>query len=162
MMRRAFARSGQPEASQPLHYRQCGLDDVYLINGYTIHETSYGGGVSVENVDGLHQAIARNIVRHKRMLGAKEIRFLRKMLGFTQADLARKLRYDTQSVARWEKGQTEINGASDLCIRAFYLGRETEGVNLLQLAEDLAELNIIDFPQYFVERPDGWHPSAAA
>lgn len=162
MTRRAFVRGGQPEAGEPLHYRQCGLDDVYLLNGYTIHETPYGDGVSVEDVEGLHRAIARNIVRHKGLLDAKEIRFLRKMLGFTQADLARKLRCDTQTVARWEKGQTEINGASDLCIRAFYLGREADDVDLLQLAEDLAELNIVDFPQYFVETPDGWHPSAAA
>ncbi len=160
--RRTFARGRQPEAGEPLHYRQCGLDNVYLLNGYTLHETAHGAGVSVEDVDGLHRAIARNIARHNGLLGAKEIKFLRKMLGVTQADLARKLRCDTQTVARWEKGQTEINGASDLCIRAFYLGREADDVDLLQLAEDLAELNIVDFPQYFVERSDGWHPSAAA
>ena len=160
MTRRAFARSGQPEASQPLHYMQCGLDDVYLMNGYTRHETPYGGGVSVEDVDGLHHAIARNIIRHKGLLGAKEIRFLRKLMGFTQADLARKLRCDTQSVARWEKGQTEVNGASDLCIRAFYIGRESQDVNLLELADELAGLNITDFPQYFTDTDEGWQAAA--
>lgn len=159
-MGRAFARTGQPEASQPLHYKQCGLDDVYLMNGYTIHETPYGNGVRVEDVDGLHHAIARNIIRRKGLLSAKEIKFLRKLMGFTQADLARKLRCDTQSVARWEKGQTEINGASDLCIRAFYIGRETEDVDLLKLADELAELNMTDFPQYFTETADGWKAAA--
>lgn len=161
-MGRTFARTDKPVTAEPLHYKQCGLDDVYLLNGYTVHETTYGKGVSVEDVDGLHRAIALSVIKNKAVLSGKEIKFFRKLMAFTQADLARKLRCDVQSVARWEKGQSDVNGASDLCIRAFYLGRQTQNLDLLQLADDLAEMNITDFPQYFEETDCGWRARAAA
>src|SRR3712207_932895 len=99
MTRHTLVRTGRPVADEPLHYTQCGLDDVYLLNGYTIHDTPHGRGVSVEDVGGLHHAVAKGILRHKAILNGKEIKFLRKLMGFTQADLARKLRCDVQSVA---------------------------------------------------------------
>jgi putative transcriptional regulator len=29
------------------HYTECGLDNVYLENGFTVHKTAYGRGVSI-------------------------------------------------------------------------------------------------------------------
>ena len=44
------------------HYTECGLDYVYLVNGYTWHQTPYGRGVSIEDADGLHDAIALGVI----------------------------------------------------------------------------------------------------
>jgi len=35
------------------HYRECGLDNVWLLNGYELHDTPYGKGVSFVDVEGL-------------------------------------------------------------------------------------------------------------
>jgi len=40
------------------HYTLCGLDNVWLENGYQVRETSYGQGISVHDVEGLHEVIA--------------------------------------------------------------------------------------------------------
>jgi len=31
------------------HYTDCGLDYVYLANGYTVHETAHAKGVSIKD-----------------------------------------------------------------------------------------------------------------
>jgi putative transcriptional regulator len=41
------------------HYLVCGVDDVWLANGYRRHRTAYGPGVSFHDVLGLQAAIAR-------------------------------------------------------------------------------------------------------
>lgn len=42
-------------------------------------------------------------------------------MGLTQAELAARLGNNSQSVARWEKGQTEIPGTSEKLLRALFL-----------------------------------------
>jgi len=39
-------------------YTGSGLEGIYLKNGYTIVESSYGQGVKIEDLEGLHRAIA--------------------------------------------------------------------------------------------------------
>ena len=70
-----------------LHYTACGLDNVWLASGFTVKETKYGKGVSIEDVDGLHQLLASNLVEKKGLLTGKEFRFLRVHLGLTQQSL---------------------------------------------------------------------------
>jgi DNA-binding transcriptional regulator YiaG len=120
----AAAAAAEPETlighagmgtADPLHYTQCGLPDVWLLNGFCRRETPYGDAVSVENIDGLHRAIALYLVKKKAELTGCEVRFLRKRLDKTQGELATLLRLDPQTVATWEKDQTGIPGPADLC-----------------------------------------------
>lgn len=120
-MTQHYAVRGREKASEAYHYTQCGLDDVFLLNGYKRHQTSYGSGATVENAEGLHHAIAAHLCRNKAFLSSKEFRFLRKLLDLTQAELAVFLGCDAQSIARWEKGKTEVNGAADKLVRVLYL-----------------------------------------
>jgi putative transcriptional regulator len=85
------------------HYRECGLPNVYLLNGYREIETPYGRGVSIEDVEGLHMAIAHALVEEKPSLTGPEARFIRKLLELTQTQLAALLGVEDQSVRRWEK-----------------------------------------------------------
>src|SRR4030095_4658011 len=84
------------------HYTLCGLDNIWLVNGYKHHDTAYGPGVAVEDVDGLHRAIATDLICGKRDLSGKELRFLRKGLDLSQEGLAMLLGTTAQTVARWE------------------------------------------------------------
>ncbi|MEM8794080.1 MAG: helix-turn-helix domain-containing protein [Pseudomonadota bacterium] len=116
-----FAIDSEEIASEPFHYRACGLDDVYLLNGFTLEETDYGAGFSIHNVDGLHRAIGLYIVSHKNTLSAREVKFLRREMDITQLELANKLGVDQQTVARYEKDQTPIPGPADRYLRVLYV-----------------------------------------
>jgi DNA-binding transcriptional regulator YiaG len=85
------------------HYRECGLPNVYLVNGYREAEMPYGRGVSIEDVEGLHMAIAQALIEEKPSLSGLEVRFIRKLLELTQTQLAQMLGVEDQSVRRWEK-----------------------------------------------------------
>ena len=45
-------------SDKPYHYTESGLDTVYLLNGYEIVKSERGTGVRIQDVDGLHTAIA--------------------------------------------------------------------------------------------------------
>lgn len=85
------------------HYRESGLTNVYLVNGYREIETPHGRGVSIEDVAGLHMAIAHMLIEEAPSLTGPEVRFIRKYLDLTQMQLAELLGVEDQSVRRWEK-----------------------------------------------------------
>jgi hypothetical protein len=37
----------------PVPYKECGLDDVFLISGYTVVETKHGRGMAIKDLDEL-------------------------------------------------------------------------------------------------------------
>ncbi len=69
-------------------YKGCGLDDVYLASGYEIEETPYGSGVIIRNLQSLHVQIGLHLIKHRKKLAGKEIRFLRHQMDLTQSELA--------------------------------------------------------------------------
>jgi putative transcriptional regulator len=107
---------------EPFHYIACGLDDVYLTNGYEIEKTPHGTGVSIRKVDEVLRAIGMFLVANKKQLSGKEIRFLRHQMHYTQSELARMLGVSSQQVARYEKDKNGscISGASDRILRLLY------------------------------------------
>jgi putative transcriptional regulator len=102
-------------------YTGSGLDGIFLENGYTIVQTSYGPGVKIEDIDGLHRAIAADILRQKTPMTGHQFRFLRKEQDLIQEEAAAIFRVDVQTIANWEKhGSKEIAGPPDIAMRAFY------------------------------------------
>ena len=85
------------------HYRESGLPNVYLMNGYREIETPHGRGVSIQHVEELHRVIAHALVEEQPSLTGPEVRFIRKLLELTQSQLAALLGVEDQSVRRWEK-----------------------------------------------------------
>ena len=59
------------------HYRECGLRNVWLANGYDEHDTPYGPGIAIHDVEGLHRAVAHGIVNKGGNPTGAELRFLR-------------------------------------------------------------------------------------
>ncbi len=118
--KRRFAMRGQKPAQEPHHYRVSGLDDIYLLNGFTRESTPYGEVVKIADVVGLHKAIGHRIVTEDKPLSPREFRFLRKNMDLTQEDLAKRLKVDAQTVARYEKDQTAIPGPTDMVLRIMF------------------------------------------
>lgn len=85
------------------HYTECGLDNVWLENGYTIHDTPYGKGVSISDADGLDKAVAMCLTKKPGRVTGKEFRFLRTLLGLAQHNLADMMGVTEQSISLWER-----------------------------------------------------------
>jgi putative transcriptional regulator len=146
-----------------LHYTACGLDYVYLANGFRREETAYGPGSAIDDIDGLHAAIAADIVHHRATLAGPEIRFLRKELDLTQSALAHFLGVDVQTVARWEKGQSEIPGPADRLVRLLYLDHKGGSQAAREVLEALSELGDDHHQSRSFEEADGaWRLREAA
>lgn len=161
-----FMQGGRAVAAKPYHYKECGLDDVYLANGYELEEHDGETYVSVENVDGLWKAIGLHLVTNRKVFSPKEIRFLRRQMDHTQVELARKLRVEEQTIARWEKGKVRLPGPADLAMRMLWLSSEVaqpEGRDILlkwlELVEELVESDDpLDSASVFAPSQFGWEP----
>ena len=119
------------------HYTECGLPNVWLANGYTLHDTPYGRGVSVNDVEGLHRRIGQALLRQRRLTGA-QIRFLRKELGRPQKGLAEIVGTSEQTVSLWERDRGQIPAAADRVLRLFYAEHVEGNVQVRKLVERLA------------------------
>jgi DNA-binding transcriptional regulator YiaG len=159
-----FFRAGQGGMAEPYHYKMCGLDNIYLLDGVECHDNVYGRGVSIHDAENLHRTIGLYLIMHKKAISPKEIRFLRKQMDLTQAELGKCLGVTDQSVARYEKAETEIPGPVDRLIRflfAFYLIPADERAKLLEeIMEAQKRLQEMDdtpqSPLYFQTTPTGW------
>lgn len=141
-----FCVDGFEDQEEPYHYTECGLDNIYLSNGFEREEFEGEETVAIHNVDGLWKAIGLHIVVNQKTIEPKEIKFLRNIMRMTQSDLASKLRVDDQTVARWEKGKHEIPGPADTALRFLFLSSpvaQPDGRDILDeiqvVLEDLIE-----------------------
>ena len=66
------------------HYRECGLDNVYLVNGFTVDEEDGEEYVSIDDIHGLHRLIAKQIVDKTTAMTGAEYRFLRIEMNLSQ------------------------------------------------------------------------------
>ena len=149
------------ESKEPLHYTACGLDDIYLLSGYDIDNIDGDECITVRNLDGLHGAIGNYLVKGKKILSGKEIRFLRRQMDLTQSELARLFGCDAQQIARYEKDENKIPGPADRLLRAVY-GEHVGGrIPITELLRAIDELDAkIDDRQLFEETEEGWQAAA--
>jgi DNA-binding transcriptional regulator YiaG len=159
-----FYRPCDGQHKEPYHYRACGLDDIYLVSGYEIKEIDGERSININDMDGLHHAIALYLIEHKKTLKPKEIRFFRRQLGLTQVQLANIMGVTDQTVARWEKGQVTIPDGSDRMLRLLYLMSEMddeEQRDLMGFLKQIAEMDeSLDEPICFEETENGWAEAA--
>ncbi len=142
------------------HYEECGLRNVWLANGYQMHETPYGGGISIKDADGLHRLIGRNLATEKPSLTGDEFSFLRKELGLSQSRLAHWWGYDAQSVALWEK-RGRVPRIANRFIRAIYLEKTAGNSSITEIIERLADADWQEESRLtFEETPAGWRLAA--
>ena len=137
-------------------YGACGLKNIWLVNGFTLHKTSYGKGVAIDDLDGLHQVIALNLVTTKHKLSGAELRFLRQEMKLSQASLAVLLGNNMQSIALWEK-HGKLPVWADKFIRLIYLAHADDDQSIRNVVNRLNELDrSLNEKLVFTETKKGW------
>jgi DNA-binding transcriptional regulator YiaG len=155
-------------AGRLYRYRGCGLDNVYLVNGYTSRKLRSGEEiVAIEDIAGLHRAIALMLIESAPALDGKQFRFLRKELELSQRAVALILGNDEQTISLWERRTEPVPQPADLVLRA--LAKETlsghpelkkliERFNSLDREQRAIELQL----KFEKEADDGWILKCAA
>lgn len=156
-------RHRDEKLKKPLHYPECGLDDVYLVSGYAAVKTPYGKGIAVKNVDALLRAIGCKLATEKNSLNSKELRFLRNQMELTQSELGKFVGLSVQQVARWEKGEYSIPSPAERLVRLLFIQHAGGNVDLRQLLLKL-EKNAAPTKEVLVfeKTTKGWHTKKAA
>lgn len=149
------------------HYRECGLADIMLLNGYRLEEDPvYGELLTIDDVLGLHRAIGRALVDLDRTLNGAEFRFLRSELDLSQRALALTLGTNEQSIAKWEKAKDKpvANRAAERMLRLYFLKMVDGDERLSAFLDKLAERDQEANAQALQLHKSGsqWHAALAA
>lgn len=146
------------------HYIECGLDNVWLINGYTVREIEgYGEVVSFDDLCGLHKTIGISLTK-KNYLSGDEFRFLRKECELSQAKLAHSLGVKEQTVSLWERGMG-IPKYAVKAIKGLYLEHVDENPtfeSIYNAPEIEVDVETKDGQLQFEERDGSWMMPMAA
>lgn len=122
------------------HYELCGLENIYLKNGFEIHDTAYGKGVSIHDVNGLHKTIGLHLINNKPKLSPSEIRFLRKELNLSQVNLALMFGVGESTVRAWE-GKSRITPTADRLLREIYKQSVSSENDINNLLDRLSKID---------------------
>jgi DNA-binding transcriptional regulator YiaG len=155
------------EGGNMYHFKECGLDNIWLCNGFEFKETARGLLVKINDLDGLHSAIAKWIVTSPNKIRGQEVRFLRSMLGVSQHGLGKLLRQSRPSVARWEAMPDKaIPTQSDSWLRVIYT-KKIEGdiavgriIDLLTEMDEIAHAKRVRQEAKFLDDARGWKAAA--
>ena len=145
------------------HYTECGLNNIYLLNGYKYTETPRGKSISIHDIDGLHKAIGLFLVTSVKDLSGDEIRFLRHEMLMSQTTLAKLLGISEQAIRRWENGKISIPKPSEGLLRLLYREHINDkdgkiATMLKRVAELESELH--EHELLFQDTEDGWRSAA--
>lgn len=147
------------------HYTLCGLDNVWLRNGFDLNEET--GAIAIHNLPELHNLIGMSLVKKTDKLSPKEIRFLRIELDMPQNTMARILGVGESAYRNWESAKrTKISETADRLLRLTYMSyvndEECEGQSFRELIENLAQANreLSEAKLLLEETERGWSTAA--
>lgn len=123
------------------HYVECGLPNVWLKNGFEEHTTPYGKGVSIKDVEGLHECLSRTLCDKPQALTGAEFRFLRLELDLSQKLIGELFGCGDRNIRRLEK-KAEVGEPYNRFIRHLYLESVNPESSFFQLFERLRSLDI--------------------
>lgn len=99
-------------------YTACDLPNVVLKDVEVRHCPDCGEEqLAIPRVLELHRGLALQVVRKPGRLTGKEVRFLRKFLGWSGADFARHVGAQPETVSRWENEHERIGATYDRLLR---------------------------------------------
>lgn len=142
------------------HYTACGLDNVYLKGGFVL--SADGMSYAIERLEELHDCVSMALIKGTHDLNGREFRFLRKELCLTQAQVAKLMGVDAQTVARWENGKNK-SPIADRLIRTLYMSikHPEDGKNIDTVLNDISDLDIKEHREWLFEQNTKWHKCAA-
>jgi len=107
---------GRPEEYD---YTECGLTSVKLL-GVMVYRCAHCGSVSpaIPAIGQLHLLIAVSLLQKEALLSGEEVRFLRKVAGLTQAELAEIMGVHKTTPTGWETDAEPIGKENDRVLRS--------------------------------------------
>lgn len=145
------------------HYTECGLDNIYLVNGFKITKTENHEEIFIHDIHGLHKAISMSLIFKAAPLKGNEIKFIRTMLDLSQTRLAELLGCRYQQILLWEKDKNKISKPTDRYLRITlytYLNKEHDNGEVFNKINEIADLDAADANQRnkieFKEFKDSW------
>lgn len=110
-----------------LRYKDGGLKNVWLKNGFEIRKTPYGEGVAIHDIDGLTNAICLALTNKSSALTGVEFRYIRSAgILLSVSELAAMMGVNTQTVTRWER-HGRLPEWADRLIRALFIAHVEAG-----------------------------------
>lgn len=104
---------------QEYHYKECGLSSVKLLNVMVFRCRSCGSvSPQIPAIQQLHLMIAVSLLQKEALLSGEEVRFLRKVAGLTQAELAEIMGVHKTTPTGWETGAEPIGKENDRVLRS--------------------------------------------
>lgn len=113
--------SGRRRTPDRYHYRECGLPNVWLLNGFKVKDTPYGRGVSIHDMAALHSCIGKALCDKSKSLTGFEFRFLRVEMDYSEDELGGLLGLTGQQIRNIENERTAIQEWCDRLVRHVYL-----------------------------------------
>ena len=99
-------------------YKDCGLDNVVLFDIVIMKCENCGEEyINFGNIEVLHNAIARTLLQKFDLLTGKEIRFLRKHLGYSGVMFASIIGFAHETLSRIENGANKVTVSLDHLVR---------------------------------------------
>ncbi len=127
------------------HYTECGLDNIYLVNGYKITKLTDGDEeIFIHDIHGLHVAISNILIFKKGLLEGSEIKFIRTMLDLSQNKLAALIGCRYQQILLWEKNKNKISKPADRLLRITlftYLYKDIDNGEVFERINEIADLD---------------------
>jgi DNA-binding transcriptional regulator YiaG len=146
-----------------LHYTECGLDNIWLQDGFERVETPYGTATTIDNIKGLHDAISKSLFTKKSNLTGKEFLFLRKELDLSQVEIARLFGVSegtARNLERKEKLDSVYSHLMKAICQEYYAG-QTRIFEIIESTKDDSQTdNEIELK--FCEDRKGWHQDCVA
>lgn len=99
-------------------YKECGLENIVL-EGVRVYRCDQCGELYYDfgNVIELHNLIAKTLIQKRGKLTGRELRFLRKRLGYSTEVFADLIQYNPQTLNRIENKEDEIADQLDRSVR---------------------------------------------
>lgn len=147
------------ESVGSIKYIESGLPNI-TIKGLKLQRCNACGEelVSIPNMPGLHKAIANFLIQKSAKLATNEIIFLRKYLGWSQQEFAKKIGVKPETIVKWENGRSKIHMSrqNELLFRSLVaLGEKID--NYRDHIEEFASVDTIDSPPLSFLYKKTWH-----
>lgn len=150
--------------TEPLfHYTVSGLSNVYLANvDISRCRKCHEEEVAIPRIEQLHKALATVIVKQTSRLAAEEIRFLRKTMGLSGADFARRIDVTASQVSRWERGHETMSHMAERLLRLMVVTESPVMDYSTELFERIAEDVPRSQKRVMAKTAGGWQAQIAA
>jgi transcriptional regulator with XRE-family HTH domain len=142
------------------NYGECGLRSVILLNIRVFHCECGAIVPEIPAPSFLHVAIAMSVLKKKTLLSGEEVRFLRKVAGYSATDLSKVIGVANTSISHWETSSKQIGKSADRLVRLscfariiFNIAGDSELMeNMGRLEQVTKELNLTSVLEHIENR----------